>query len=62
MKDAESGELVEPKYHYSPGIISHPEEFECAITVRGDKARELLRGVEEEVGWEKSGAEELKSI
>jgi len=40
------GKVVEPKIHYTDGIISHPHPFKCAIRPRSEKAAALVASVE----------------
>ncbi|KAL7925639.1 cytochrome P450 [Trichoderma austrokoningii] len=53
-KTDEEGRLIVPKIKYSPGLVSHPEEFLYAVTVRSQKHEELIRSAEVEYPWEKS--------
>ncbi|THG92858.1 hypothetical protein EW145_g8562 [Phellinidium pouzarii] len=58
----EHGEIVEPRVHFQPGIISHPSVYKTCVRPRSAKAELLVRAVEEDHPWEESGAKALESV
>lgn len=58
----ENGQVVEPVYHYTPGIISHPTEFKCSIRPRSERAAAMIKHVEEEHPFEKSDADAIAQL
>lgn len=51
-----------PEVRFEPGIISHPMPYECRITPRSEKHRELIERWGERYPWGKSDAEELEGM
>jgi len=60
-KDAKGCE-VEPRYEYTPGVISHPKEFKCSITPRSEKAIALVHSVQHEHPFEPSDSDKLANL
>ncbi|KAJ5171869.1 hypothetical protein N7492_004462 [Penicillium capsulatum] len=52
--------VVTPEF--TPGVVSHPQPFQCDIKVRSSKHESLILSVEKEHSWEPSDAEALQSI
>ncbi|KAJ5623806.1 hypothetical protein N7510_000115 [Penicillium lagena] len=55
----QEGHEFELNIDFTPGIISHPEKFECIFTPRGPSHRELILEVEREHPFEHSDANTL---
>ncbi len=59
-KDA-SGNDIDAKSEWLPGLISRPKEFVCSIKPRSEKAEALIRSVGE-LPVDKSDAEALSNV
>ena len=61
-KPVKGGVEVEPVVDFKPGVISHPEPFECTIRPRSEKAAALVRAIEEERPFTPSDADIVQSM
>ena len=62
-KVVEDGVETDPVGNFMPGVISHPEPFQCDIKARSAKHEKLIRDVELEHPWPEHGdARYLKGI
>lgn len=58
----EDGQEAEPTIDFTPGIISHPEDFECVFSPRSPEHRELIVEFEKTHPFEKGDAPYLKEV
>ena len=58
----DNGQVVEPLYQYTPGIISHPMEFKCSIRPRSERAAAIIKHVEDEHPFVKSDADAIAQL
>ncbi|KLO12343.1 cytochrome P450 [Schizopora paradoxa] len=58
----DNGQVVEPVYQYTPGIISHPMEFKCSIRPRSERAAAIIKHVEDEHPFAKSDADAIAQL
>ncbi len=58
----EKGDVVEPLYQYTPGIISHPMEFKCSIRPRSERAAAMIKHIEEEHPFARSDADAIAQL
>ncbi|CAG8247576.1 unnamed protein product [Penicillium olsonii] len=56
------GQEVESSVNFTPGIISHPEEYECVFTPRSNEHREHVLEFERNHPFEKGDAPYLKEV
>ncbi|KAF9880651.1 cytochrome p450 oxidoreductase [Colletotrichum karsti] len=61
-KPVENGKEVEPVVKMTPGIVSHPEDFEVSIKPRSTQHEKLIRMVEMKFPWEESDAQVLENM
>ncbi|ETS81249.1 hypothetical protein PFICI_06251 [Pestalotiopsis fici W106-1] len=46
-----SGNAIEPRIDFMPGVVGHPEPFQCRITPRSEKHAQWVRNIEIEQPW-----------
>ncbi|CAG8120032.1 unnamed protein product [Penicillium salamii] len=58
----ENGQEVESSVNFTPGIISHPEDYECVFSPRSTGHRELVLEFERNHPFQKGDAPYLKEV
>lgn len=58
----EKGVEVVPEVKFEPGVVSHPVPYRTSIVPRSEAYRKLILKSGEEVGYEESDAEALKTV
>jgi cytochrome P450 len=57
-----SGNIIEPRIGYMPGVVGHPEPFKCRITPRSEKHAQWVKDIEIEQPWAEGDVELLKNM